>query len=208
MIKKLIRLILLVIILGGISVYITRFINNSVEKGELLEKIKGHTNTITNTISNKVQKETEVKPTIDKIELVNKSGDEKNYSFNYNDGEFTAIHRKNNWEIIDSYKIINQKDMEVICQALIDVYPIPSKDYKSNRTAEDMAYEWIQHNIAYTILPENSKYKDNSKDVDFNSEDQGKTFKDFYESRTGKKFDIKDIDYKKYIKYIKDNFYE
>ena len=42
-----------------------------------------------------------------------------------------------------------------------------------------MAYEWEQHNIAYQLLPEDSPYKENAKDVDLNPEDQGKSIIDF-----------------------------
>ena len=54
----------------------------------------------------------------------------------------------------------------------------------SYRTAEDMAYEWIQHNIAYEILSEDSPWKEHVKHVDLNPEDQGKNLKELYKSRT------------------------
>jgi len=201
---KLIRFIILIAILVGISIFITRFINDNTEKGEALTNLKERAKSVSETVS----KDTGIKPTIENIELTDSDGNKKNYSFTYNGETFIAKHSKNRWHIDDSYKITNAKDIEIICQALIEKYPILGKDYETYRTAQDMAYEWIQHNIAYNLLSEDNKYKDNAKDVDFNPEDQGKNFKDFYEARTGKKFDIKNIDYEKYIKYLKDNFYE
>ncbi len=144
--------------------------------------------------------------TIDSVDIKHNEGNK--YDFKYAGETFKATYKKNTWHIENSYKITNAQDIKIICQALIDIHPIQGADYKSYRTADDMCYEWIQHNIAYTILPEDSNLKDDAKDVDLNPEDQGKDFKDFYESRTGKKFDVKNIDYKKYLKYLKDNLYE
>ena len=56
-----------------------------------------------------------------------------------------------------------------------------------------MTFEWIQHNIAYDILPENNKWKENAKDVDLDPQDQNKTFKEIYESRTGEVIDLDEL---------------
>ena len=124
------------------------------------------------------------------INLRNPSEDGKNYVFNYGEEEYSAIRWEEHWKIIDSYKIVNTTDMVYICQALIDEYPIHGVDMTSFRTADDMAYEWVQHNIAYEYLPEDNTWRNKAKDVDFNPEDQGKSFIEIYEERTGKEFDF------------------
>ncbi len=118
------------------------------------------------------------------------SGDGKNYTFTYNDEEFSAIYTEDNWKIIDSYKISNVDDNFIICQALIDEHPIHGRDMESYRTAEDMAYEWLQHNIAYEILSDDNAMKSHAKDVDLDPNDQGKDFDEIYEDRTGKEFSL------------------
>ncbi len=97
------------------------------------------------------------------------------FAFVYNGEEFTALYFPDNWRIYDSYKIKDEDDIILICQALKDIYPIHSADYQSYRTAEDMAYEWLQHNIAYNILPDSSSWKESAKDVDIDPKDQGKS---------------------------------
>ena len=109
------------------------------------------------------------------IGLTDTDGSGTNFSFTYDGKTFSAVYTYDNWKIVDSYKITNRDDMEIICQSLINVYPIHGKDMVSYRTAEDMAYEWEEHNFAYEMLPEDSKWKANTRDVDFNPEDQGKT---------------------------------
>lgn len=76
--------------------------------------------------------------------------------------------------------------MIAICQALIDIHPIHGKDMISYRTADDMAYEWVQHNIVYTLLPEDNLWKEHAKHVDLNPEDQGKNIKEIYDVRVNK----------------------
>ena len=127
------------------------------------------------------------------IELKDTDGEETNYSFKYEGQTFIAIYTDDNWKIIDSYKIKNKRDMKVICKALIDIHPIHGKDMNSYRTVEDMAYEWEQHNIAYSILPDDNTWKENAKDVDLNPEDQGKSIVEFYEERTGIKLNLKEL---------------
>ncbi|MBE5842782.1 MAG: hypothetical protein E7302_01225 [Butyrivibrio sp.] len=118
------------------------------------------------------------------------TGDGKHYTFTYGDEEFSAIYTEDNWKILDSYKITNVDDNYIICQALIDEHPIHGSDMASYRTAEDMAYEWLQHNIAYEILPDDNAMKSHAKDVDFDPKDQGKDFDEIYEDRTGKEFSL------------------
>ena len=117
----------------------------------------------------------------------------KNYAFSYNQEEFSARYTPDNWKIVDSYKITDTDDIVIICQALLDVHPVHGRDMESFRTPEDMAFEWLQHNVAYAFLPDDSPWKQNAKDVDLNPADQGKTFQEMYEDRTGKKFRIEDF---------------
>ena len=117
----------------------------------------------------------------------------KNYAFSYNQEEFSVRYTPDNWKIVDSYKITDTDDMVIICQALSDVHPVHGRDMESFRTPEDMAFEWLQHNIAYAFLLDDSPWKRSAKDVDLNPADQGKTFQEMYEDRTGKKFRIEDF---------------
>lgn len=129
----------------------------------------------------------------EKIELIDTDGKGIHYTFSYSGETFKAEYSKDNWKIIDSYKINNKKDIYKICEALILIHPIHGLDNNSYRTAEDMTYEWIQHNVAYQLLPEDNKWKENTKDVDLDSNDQGKSLLELYEDRTNQKFDINSI---------------
>lgn len=108
-----------------------------------------------------------------------------NYAFTYHGEEFLATYYYDNWTIYDSYKITNKHDMKIICQALIDIYPIHGRDMVSYRTADDMAYEWKQHNLACKVLPEDSPWRESAENVDFDPADQGKSIKELYEDRKG-----------------------
>lgn len=121
----------------------------------------------------------------DEIALHDTDGQGKHYLFTYNGTEYSAEYTPDNWKIIDSYQIRNAADMTLICQALADEHPVHGADLVSYRTAEDMAYEWQQHNIAYQLLSEDSPFRNNAKDVDINPADQGKSVYDLYVSRTG-----------------------
>ena len=127
------------------------------------------------------------------IDLHDVDGKETNYEFTYKGKIYSAKYTKDNWHIVDSYEITNKKDIEIICKALIDIYPIHGRDMISYRTVEDLAYEWNEHNIAYMVLPENNIWKKNTKDVDLNPEDQNKSLQEMYEDRTGKKLNINEL---------------
>ncbi len=127
------------------------------------------------------------------INLRDVDGKGKSYVFTYNGEDYSVEHWKEHWKIINSYKINDSNDMMIICQALIDVNPLHGADIESYRTAEDMAYEWVQHNIAYEFLPKDNEWRQKSKDVDFNPEDQGKSFVEIYEERTGKEFKLSEF---------------
>ena len=120
------------------------------------------------------------------LQLKDVDGKGRNYTFLYNQKIYTAVYTKDNWHINDSYKIRNKKDITIICQTLIDEHTIHGADMKSYRSAEDMMYEWVQHNIAYDYLPDGNSWKSHTKDVDLNPADQGKNLKEMYESRSGK----------------------
>ncbi|MBR5430111.1 MAG: hypothetical protein IK116_06235 [Firmicutes bacterium] len=127
------------------------------------------------------------------IGLYDTNGEGRRYVFTYAGEEFTARYRQDNWKIVDSYRVTEPDDMIIICQALIDVHPIPGRDGESWRTARDMAFEWLQHNIVYYYLPEDSPWKRNVRDVDFDPDDQGKSLTELYEDRTGREFDLEDL---------------
>jgi len=175
--KSIIILVIMVLIIILISIIFLFFDDNSNVVGSNEEDTKV------------VEKEESDSSYMEeKIVLINIDGTDANYEFTYNEETFKVLYTYDNWKIYDSYKIKNRNDMKKICQALIDIYPIHGKDMISCRTADDMVYEWVQHNIAYEVLPENNSWRNNAKDVDFDPDDQGKNFKEIYEDRTGKNF--------------------
>ena len=113
------------------------------------------------------------------------------YVFEYGCEQFTAYFDTYSWRVYDSYKITNHNDIVIICQALINEHPVYGSDWESFRTADDMAYEWEQHSLAYNLLPEDNHWREDAKDVDLDPDDQGKSFPEIYESRTGQKLDLK-----------------
>ena len=125
---------------------------------------------------------------VDDVVLTDLTGAGTDYVFIYDDVPYSATYTPDNWEIKDSYRITNAMDMALICQALINEHPIHGKDMISYRTCDDMAYEWVQHNIAYSFLPEDSQWMESVKNVDFDPEDQGRSYRDLYEDRTGRRF--------------------
>lgn len=150
-------------------------------------------NTIKNTIiSNNISKDTSsIKDnqyifSPEEINLHDLDGKEKNYEFIYKNEVFSAIYTYDNWKIINSYKITSSEDIKIICQALIDIHPIHGSDMILYRTAEDMTYEWLQHNLAYSVLPDDNPWKEHAKNVDLNPSDQYKNILDMYKSRTAK----------------------
>ena len=147
---------------------------------------------VTYNSTNKEEIESVLSTTKD-INLRDLDGNKTNYIFTYNNENFSAKYTKDNWHIEDSYKITNAKDIGLICQALIDVHPIHGKDMKSYRTVDDLVYEWQQHNLAYTILPDDNSWKEHAKDVDLNPDDQGKSLEEMYEDRTGNELDIEKL---------------
>lgn len=122
-----------------------------------------------------------------------RSDNGSDYYFTYDGEDYYTDHWEDHWIIYDSYKITSMKDMTIICQALIDEHPIHGSDMESYRTAKDMAFEWEQHNIAYEQLPEGNSWREHAKNVDLDPADQGRTFKEIYEDRTGEKIDLDKI---------------
>ena len=116
-----------------------------------------------------------------------------NYVFDYAGEEFLASYQPDVWTIYDSYRVTDHGDILQICQALIDEHPIHGSNFESFRTAEDMAFEWEQHNVVYASLSEDNEWRSSVRDVDLDPEDQGKTFLQIYEDRTGRKLDPADL---------------
>ncbi|MBR4554251.1 MAG: hypothetical protein IKO27_01515 [Ruminococcus sp.] len=109
----------------------------------------------------------------EELGLTDTDGGGTNYAFTYKDEAFTAVYTPDNWKIIDSYRVTSYDDMTVICSALKELHPVHGKDMQSYREPEDMAYEWLQHNIAYYTFSDSNPYKANAKDVDIDPADQG-----------------------------------
>ena len=121
----------------------------------------------------------------DDIGLCDTDGEDHDYTFCYDGKMFCAVYTPDHWKVIDSFLIRNTADIVYICQALKDVHPIHSADMEGYRTAEDMAYEWLQHNIAYDLLSDDSEWKAHVRDVDIDPKDQGKSVFDLYQDRMG-----------------------
>ncbi|MBR6171900.1 MAG: hypothetical protein IKQ49_01865 [Eubacterium sp.] len=112
-------------------------------------------------------------------ELSLSTEDSVHYQFQYHQQSFQAVFEGGVWKIYDSYRIANTQDQVIICRALSDEHPVKDKAGTGYRTADDLSFEWQQHNIAYYLLPDDSPWKKNAKDVDLNPEDQGKTLFQF-----------------------------
>ena len=108
------------------------------------------------------------------IGLHDTDGSGINYAFSYNGREFYALCETDNWHITDSFMITEPDDILIICRALSDVHPIHTADMQGYRTPEDMANEWHQHNIACSLLPDGSRWKESARDVDLDWKDEGK----------------------------------
>jgi hypothetical protein len=137
------------------------------------------------------QEDTSTGYIVDSIDI--KKIDDSNYEFVYRDETFKVYYMTDLWKIYDSYKITNSSDIKKICKALIDIHPIHGADMKSYRNEIDMMYEWVQHNLAYQILPEGNSFRNSAKDVDLDPKDQGKSLVEMYEDRTGQKMDLGDF---------------
>lgn len=119
------------------------------------------------------------------ILLTDTDGAGKYYTFNCGGEEYRAVYTPDHWTIYDSCRITDQDTITRICEALRTEHPIHGADMASWRTAEDMAYEWMQHNLAYQLLPDDSEWKEHARDVDIDPKDQGKSMYDIYRERTG-----------------------
>ena len=119
-----------------------------------------------------------------------RSGDGSYYTFTYKDEDYEAEFQEDTWTIYNSCRIKNAKDILIICRALSEEHSVPSRDRESTRTPEDMAFEWEQHNLAYEQLPEGNHWRESSRNVDLDPDDQGKTFKEIYEERTGEELNL------------------
>ena len=89
------------------------------------------------------------------------------------------------------YQEINKN---VASNSLITEYNnnITSNKVTNNKTEQEQVnsieenVKWVQHNLAYSMLSEESEFKSWAKDVDLDPDDQGKSFIEIYEDRTGK----------------------
>lgn len=117
------------------------------------------------------------------IEIQDIDGKGKNYIFTYKDEKYQATYTSDNWHIQDSYKITQYKDILKICQILATKHQIHTQDLKDYRTPEDMAHEWLQHNLAYQLLSKENKWKELAQSVDLDPADQGKNIIEIYQSR-------------------------
>ena len=115
------------------------------------------------------------------------------YTFTLHGTDFRALYTYNSWRIYDSWKIMNPFDIMHVCTVLSDEHPVPSRDYQSYRTPSDMTYEWVQHNIAYLELPEDNHWRNDARNVDLDPRDQGRTFKEYYQDRTGREIDNSEL---------------
>ena len=121
----------------------------------------------------------------DEISISQFKNDKNKYKFNYKeDNEYTAEwdEDKSSWKVNDSYQIENYDDILKICNALSKEHPVPLGDGTDGyRTPEDMAYEWVQHNIGYQLclslsfIEKAKSGLDNCMHVDINPGDQGKS---------------------------------
>lgn len=127
------------------------------------------------------------------------------YTFSYGGETYTAKYTPNgaNWQIVNSYKITNTKDMLVICEALSRLHPIKGC-LTPYRAAADMVDEWVIHNHVYSELQRmaastnffikqaisalSGKFGqaiESTQSVDINTPDQGKTEMEFLDERIG-----------------------
>ena len=122
-----------------------------------------------------------------------RSDDGTCYYFTYKGEDYYAEYASDTWTVYNSCQIKNPTDIYKICKALDQEHRVPSRDYSSYRTPSDMAFEWEQHNIAYDQLPEGNYWRESARNVDLDPEDQGKSFKEIYEERTGNTLDLDKI---------------
>ncbi|MBP5607117.1 MAG: hypothetical protein J6X66_02445, partial [Lachnospiraceae bacterium] len=127
------------------------------------------------------------------IALTDKDGSGKNYCFTYGNDLFESEFENETWKIYDSYKISNMDDMKIICGALQAEHPVHIGDTEALRTPEDMAQEWMEHNVGYELFAPDSEWSARAKDVDLDPHDVGKSIFEIYEDRTGKKFNLGDV---------------
>lgn len=98
--------------------------------------------------------------------------DGTNYVFFYDGEQFFVYYEPDCWKVYDSYQITNKDDLVIICQALLNEHEIHGRDLVSFRTAEDMAYEWQQHNLAFALVPEDSSWYESAQNVDLDPDEQ------------------------------------
>ncbi len=140
-----------------------------------------------------IDEDTGILSSMEDIALTDKDGRGSNYYFTYGNDVFRAKFDKDTWKIYDSYKINNMDDMKIICGALQVEHPVHIGDTDAHRTPEDMAQEWMEHNVGYALFKPDSEWSVRAKDVDLDPYDVGKSIFEIYEDRTGKKFSLGDV---------------
>ncbi|MDO4797594.1 MAG: hypothetical protein Q4A01_06205 [Coriobacteriales bacterium] len=106
------------------------------------------------------------------------------YTFWYGDEQFLAYHEPDCWKVYDSYRITNPHDIVIICQALTSEHEVHGSDGDSVRTSQDMAQEWLQHNVAYAHAPEGSSWRERAKNVDLDADGQSKGLMELLEEES------------------------
>lgn len=189
------KFLLVIFILGaaGTWLYVRYYPGGSVDKLEenarQAKELMGSAASKTKEVLGEKLKEKKEKaswPRLKSTDEINlRSSDGYTYYFTYQGEDYRVVWMTDTWKIYDSYKITNLKDIKVICQALTDIHPVPSRDWTSYRTPEDMAAEWDHHNKIYLIAPEGGRTKERTRSVDLDPEDQGKSYIDLYNENLG-----------------------
>ena len=117
--------------------------------------------------------------TPEKEDIVIYRVDDSWYTFTYQGEQFSVRYDPDNWCIYDSYKITDTDDIYRIVEQLSEIHPIPSKDRTSYRSVQDMADEWILHNLAYRILKDDPEYRERARNVDLDPDDEGLSLNEF-----------------------------
>ena len=194
--KKWIAIFVTALIVAFATFMSIKLIKTNTTKRTEQSQNKNETQNISKVKNEKTEENDEAEKTENsciEIALKDIDGKETNYKFEYKGETFKASFYKGVWHIYDSYKIKNENDITIICQALIDEHPVYGKDRKSYREAKDMTYEWTQHNLAYEMLPDENPWKERAKDVDLDPDDQGKNLIEMFEGKTGRKVSLSDL---------------
>ena len=87
--------------------------------------------------------------------------------------------RDPNMQIQDSYRITKKKQKQEIAQLMLDYNTVNPVSPAWNRTLDSLVKEWGIHNNVYKT----GLFQSNTADCDFNNEDEGKGYWDFFVER-------------------------